>query len=522
MLEKSIVDSLIHNAMASMDIDAIKDVEDFQNILCAQLNSSSGIGSWEWQVGERYVTTGTTNKKSMTFSISGVYNDSVKVVIALVRVMDPPGNYLAFPYDVLRNGVRIELAISKNSGTASTIDSLSVVYGVSIGLTDYSSYWLNADKGQDGWSRESLKLLREQVTNFRSVATIIEPDQGDLHNAIYRGERCHLSFALNWSIMWRNLGDGLRYVYVAPSSLVEHADQSVFMYDHDRDDARFVPFLNSEAKELWLKEHKRLSKEEKIKQRQSAEIGKSEIELVDAPTMINEPDDFSIREIDINHEREQLLNHWKKVDPKRLHNKVNKLVAALQEGDLTNASMHIRKFHDILGYMAKDGPESGGKCAGCLYRSGSFMQLKQPHRISTRKNSSLKTTIHLEHLIPVVVLRNKLQELVARHAAREEILRFVLASSIAVGVHFMQRDGDDALVRPGLHANSHVFTPGHEEEGLPFRRYREIDDLGYKIFNVVTGEQVNLQIHTLEQARADLIELVKQSGNDKGLLDWLL
>ena len=420
MLEKSIVDSLIHNAMVSVDIDAIKDVGDLQNVLCAQLNSSSGISSWKWQVGERYVTTGTTNKKSMTFSISGVYNDSVKVVIALVRVMDPPGNYLAFPYDVLRNCVRVELAISENSGTASTIDSLPVVYGVSIGLTDYAPYWVSADKGQDGWSRESFKLLREQVTNFRSVATIIESDQGDLHNAIYRGERCHLSFALNWSIMWRNLEGGSRYVYAAPSSVVEHPDEGVFMYDHDRGDPSFLPFLEVQTQEQWKREHDKIVAKQRSLIGQKASVkAKEKFVSAHGPEMAGQSKNRLMNKIDIDREREQVLLHWQHIDPDALLKQTHQIIQHINGKE---PGHRVRAFHNLLGYKAMYGVETGGKCAGCFYRSKSFMELKQVDRVSEKKHA----TIHLEHLIPVKALVEKIRVLLSRGASAAIIQRFLL------------------------------------------------------------------------------------------------
>lgn len=221
------------------------------------------------------------------------------------------------------------------------------------------------------------------------------------------------------------------------------------------------------------------------------------------------------------YEREHLLAHWRAVSPERLLVRSDSLIKNVNRGDLTALGQSIRRFHNQLGYQAWGSPEDGGQCAGCLYKSAAFIGVAAEDRRS-REEDGQPITIHLEHTIPVATWTGRLQGLVDRGASRDEILRVVLANSIAVGVHFMQRHGDGNLVKPGLNAHSHVFTPGHEDEGLPFRRYREVDDPGYKIFNVVTGEQVNLQTHTLEQARADLVELVKQSGNDKGLLDWLI
>lgn len=220
-------------------------------------------------------------------------------------------------------------------------------------------------------------------------------------------------------------------------------------------------------------------------------------------------------------ERDQVLSHWRKIKPERLLVRSDSLIKNVNRGDLTALGQSIRRFHNQLGYQAWGRPEDGGQCAGCLYRSAAFIKVTAEDRRSSEEDG-LPVTIHLEHTIPVATWIGQLQELVARGANRDEILRVVLANSIAVGVHFMQRHGDGNLVKPRLNADSHLFTPGHEDEGFPFRRYREVDDPDYKIINVITGEQVNLQTHTLEQARADLVEVVKLSGNDKGLLDWLI
>lgn len=220
-------------------------------------------------------------------------------------------------------------------------------------------------------------------------------------------------------------------------------------------------------------------------------------------------------------ELDQVLSHWRKIKPERLLVRADSLIKNVNRGDLSALGQSIRRFHNQLGYQAWGDAGDGGQCTGCLYRSAAFIKVNAEDRRS-REEDGLPVTIHLEHTIPVAIWIGQIQGLVASGANRDEILRVVLANSIAVGVHFMQRHGDGNLVKPGLNAHSHVFTPGHEDEGFPFRRYREVDDSGYKIINVVTGEQVNLQTHTLERARADLVELVKLSGNDKGLLDWLI
>ena len=223
----------------------------------------------------------------------------------------------------------------------------------------------------------------------------------------------------------------------------------------------------------------------------------------------------------LGYEREQALAHWKTVDPKRLLVRADSIIKNVKRDDMVSLGQSIRRFHNFLGYQAWGVVEEGGKCAGCLYRSGKFIGV-EPEERRSKEQDDLPVSIHLEHLIPVVTMRERLKEMVASGAACNEILRFVLRRSIAVGVHRAQRDGADALVKPGLHAHSHVFTQGHEDVGLPFRRYRELEGLDNKIFNVHTGQTINLNTFTLDQSWSDLIDLVKESGNDKGLLEWLV
>lgn len=222
----------------------------------------------------------------------------------------------------------------------------------------------------------------------------------------------------------------------------------------------------------------------------------------------------------LNYERDQVLTHWRSLNPARLLVRADSIIKNVKRGNAEALGQSVRKFHNYLGYQAWGEPEKGGECAGCLYRSGAFIQIDPELRQSNDDNFR-PITIHLEHLVPVATLRPKLEEMVNGEASREEILRFVLRRSIAVGIHRNQKDGAGSMVKPGLNAHSHVFTRGHEHERLPFMRYQLTPGFAHTVFNAVTGKPIDFQSHTHDQATNDLIQLVKESGNDQGLLDWL-
>jgi hypothetical protein len=68
-----------------------------------------------------------------------------------------------------------------------------------------------------------------------------------------------------------------------------------------------------------------------------------------------------------------------------------------------NRTDNLRKFHDQLGWQAWGKLEKGGLCAGTIFRTRDFIQIKQAERCGSRNGQ----TVHIEHTVPI----EKLSEL---------------------------------------------------------------------------------------------------------------
>lgn len=219
----------------------------------------------------------------------------------------------------------------------------------------------------------------------------------------------------------------------------------------------------------------------------------------------------------LKYEREQLLGHWRSVDKYFLRKSAG--VVARQFTSMasnSNKGHYIRQFHNVLGYKAGGELAKGGQCLGCLYRTESFIELPQEVRTGKKKHAVGLVKVHLEHTIPVSVLSASISRLGCTHWNEEAIGDFLLNSSIATAMLEEQgrtpnRHPHEGLVLPKYTSHSGVFEENHPHWNRPFMRYTG-QKMSPRIFNVLTGVEVDVHTFTMENFHRDLAMLMDESG----------
>ena len=175
----------------------------------------------------------------------------------------------------------------------------------------------------------------------------------------------------------------------------------------------------------------------------------------------------------------------------------------------------IRKIHDFYGWMAKHDPsvacKSRSRCSGALYRTCDFMKLKFDDRDGCR-DSRLRN-IHIEHTVPVKVLYSILgytaSDAARRLASPEALHWFLMEHSVctAFTYHEKERSKPAGVARDSSCA---FDSTGERRHDFPFRRYRPLRDYSishgydFRIFNTVSGPEVNIDFFTFADHAATL------------------
>lgn len=210
----------------------------FQTLLHKALIEATHPQDWQWTREARFSTGPHWNGEEIYIDILGIYRDDLSVLIELKYVTTQiggtgdaaPSDYLAFPYDALKDCIKLELAIDGRATSARNLPSRR--YGVSIGLTDFSGFWNpDAQKGNRGWSRNALKALK----NPGPVPSLIHTDTPQLEAAIFERGRYHLSFGYPWDLAWHDFNQKFRFLYLRPTL------NGPANYVHIHSDPRYIP-----------------------------------------------------------------------------------------------------------------------------------------------------------------------------------------------------------------------------------------------------------------------------------------
>lgn len=233
----------------------------FQAALCGKLQELSDkspdddlFHEWSWERETSFQTNGLTNKRRMDIDILGIgkYNDKTSSVTLELKYVttkmngnqhQSPANYLAFPYDLIKDCIKIELAM-KDKNTFRVGNGTRPCYGLTIGLTNHSDFW---GKTNNGWSQHFQQALLQY-----NLPKLLRVDTPNLNNAVLRSYRNHASLGYQWSIQWHdysadsaNINHGrFKYALCMPNIC------SDFQYSHAEaiDFYKFIPYLDKETK----------------------------------------------------------------------------------------------------------------------------------------------------------------------------------------------------------------------------------------------------------------------------------
>lgn len=224
----------------------------FQDRLCELLNQATVQSGWSWQREIRYRTHSLRNKKAIAVDILGQHLDGKHTAAIELKYVptDQNGNHapnpLAFPYDLLKDCLKIELLSTKNSIPVNPEFTKTPSFGYSIGLTNVPGI-LNGTMG--GWSRNYLLALcaekAKESASFTIGPCIIESlRQSTLEGVIYTNKRHHISLGTAWNGKWSKFGNkGFHFIMMSTDFREKQVE-----YSHDPDDSHYIPFLREDVR----------------------------------------------------------------------------------------------------------------------------------------------------------------------------------------------------------------------------------------------------------------------------------
>jgi hypothetical protein len=224
----------------------------FQDRLCELLNQATVQSGWSWQREIRYRTNSLRNKKAIAVDILGQDLDgkhSAAIELKYVPT-NQNGNHapnpLAFPYDLLKDCLKIELLSTQRTTPVKPELTKTPTFGYSIGLTNVDRI---LDGTMKGWSRNYLLALcaeqAKESVNFTIGPCIIESlPQATLEGVIYTNKRHHISLGAAWNGKWSKFGNkGFHFIMMS----TDFRDKQV-EYSHDLDDSHYIPFLREDVR----------------------------------------------------------------------------------------------------------------------------------------------------------------------------------------------------------------------------------------------------------------------------------
>jgi len=171
----------------------------------------------------------------------------------------------------------------------------------------------------------------------------------------------------------------------------------------------------------------------------------------------------------------------------------------------------IRQVHDYYGWMAKDGPRGG--CKGALYRTVKFMEIEAECRDGTKQETK---NIHIEHTVPIQVLRKFLSYNHARFRTPGQLHSSLISNSICVAMTHEEQNALDSF--KDIRSSNPAYNSLGERVGdFPFLRYGPLLDSSigrtFKIVNVVTGKEINIHTSSFLDHETTLVSASKLVSN---------
>jgi hypothetical protein len=238
-----------------------KGEDKFQRSLGKKLEQMTESDRWSWRYGgskeEKFETDTLANKKTVKVDIVGRHPEKGMIAIELKYVPASPsrggvpGNPPAFPYDLAKDCLRLDL-LRANKCTPIDKPIPDDLQTYVIGLTDWPDYWQDS-KPKRGWAANFYNSIRSKpVPHFEGLIRTLGSDS---ENTIALG-RCHIAFGRRWTGEWIPYGSGkqterFRYLFLYPDA--QARPEWKHHHQVDEDQSTIFPFLNRHSREGWRK-----------------------------------------------------------------------------------------------------------------------------------------------------------------------------------------------------------------------------------------------------------------------------
>lgn len=190
------------------------------------------------------------------------------------------------------------------------------------------------------------------------------------------------------------------------------------------------------------------------------------------------------------------LSKNKKLNPYTISHQILDLILSIGTGNNDNdndndkliyISDRIRKFHDFYGWMAKGKSINLGVCSGTFFRSKDYLSIPPKDRSGKKIDKHSNFGVHVEHSIPIKVLRNILVKNINANSKPEDVFTYLITYSICTGFSRVnERNGINygfGSMHPDFNENG---TPPRTEAVKPFIRYSN----DVEIYSMLTGKKI--------------------------------
>ncbi|WP_406672672.1 hypothetical protein [Natronospira sp.] len=240
----------------------------FQKALVEGLEDLTQGGGWQWWREQPLRTDALTNRQRIDVDIVGKDKDGDAVAIELKyvtlarnkdkEVFEPPNDAPAFPYDVVKDALKVELLLRHEAGLEA--ENAKPVYGVSIALTNDSRFWGGSKEPPQGWSRE----FGSAFVKAGTLPRVLKTNGRNPDNCIFKQKRCHISLGLDWNLSWHDFSvvhdlpghaAKFRYALLAPDTACQKDGGWEIQYRHDKSESAYIPFLSNETRKRFFVKH---------------------------------------------------------------------------------------------------------------------------------------------------------------------------------------------------------------------------------------------------------------------------
>ena len=170
----------------------------------------------------------------------------------------------------------------------------------------------------------------------------------------------------------------------------------------------------------------------------------------------------------------------------KIHNNLD-LLSSRDKSALGDTSQLLRKFHDFYGWKSKGMVQDLGLCSGAAYRTSGFLKIPPQSRSGKKVDRDSDIGVHIEHSIPVSLIRNLIIEQSGSLKSPEDVFNLILRFSLCTA--FSRREETKFIAEgyasehPQFSPNSETLCPSTIE---PFKRYKP----GIRIYSMTSGQEV--------------------------------